>query len=446
MNSKLPPAVVLTGQLARGQNPLSLNEIALTLSRSLGRHGVPVFRFHPDRDLIEMHSRYNEHVLCPNMHEDEIGTVKFLTAFADSQKSRPVLFPGDDASAEFVSLHEPALAEHFAVVCAPGSCVREIQDKQLLLERADKNGVPIPVTYFPKSFEEIERIAFSLEYPAVIKPLTSHHWRMAEVVAVLGRIKAIVVKGPDELAQSYRRIAPLTPAIMVQEIIPGETDRLLTFLGCCGQDGTVLAGCVRKKLRQYPLGFGYCCLTEMVRDPEIMDLSVRLLETLKYRGIASVEFKRDPRDGRPKLIEINARAVRTTSAAVGAGVDLPWIAYQDAIGSPPPVPVFDYAVPMRWIHLRSEIKAALSLMRSGELTLKQWLRVFKGPFVEAVWAWDDLRPSVLNLALPALNKVGRSWNSVFRRKPRQQDWDKSQARIRMQQSLSVNSHKERTRE
>jgi len=407
------PAVVLSGNL--GPPSRSINEVALTLTRSLGRQGVRVFRFHPDRSLVDLNSRYCAHVACPNLYGDAAGLAASLVDFAEKRGERPVVFPASDGAARFLAQNEETLKSSCELACPTWSSIAEIQDKQRLLTRACDAGVPIPVTHFPKSAAELDTFAADLPYPVIIKPLMSHEWKRAEVVAAIGSVKAVVVTSPKELAEVYGKVAPLTSDLMVQEIVPGETERLLTFLGYVGRGGKTLAGCVRRKLRQFPPGFGYCCLTETVRDPEIMDLSVRLLEGLGFRGIGGVEFMRDARDGRPKLIEINARAVRTTGAAVGAGVDLPWIAYRDLTSAEPVRPTFDYAVPFRWIHLRSEVRAAVALMRKRELRPLDWLRIFRGKTVMAVWAWDDLRPSVEDLLLPLTRRIPRLAPKRFRR-------------------------------
>jgi len=406
----LPPAVILTGNAAPPRSPKSAGEIALALSRSLGRRRVPVYRFHPERSLIDLESRYSTHVPCPNLYDEGPALVTALLSFAKAQPAKPVLFPAADGAVEFVAQNEEVLGKAFALACARWECVQEVQNKQRLLEHASRIGVPIPDTCFPKSASELDAFASSLQYPAVVKPLTSHHWKRPEVAAVVEGAKALVVNDAGELGRVYRRVAPLAPDMMVQEIIPGEIDRLLTFLGYVGHDGTPLAGCVRKKLRQYPAGFGYCCLAETVRDPEIMELSIRLLTSLGYRGIAGVEFKRDPRTGKAKLIEINARAVRTTSTAIGAGVDLPWIAYQDlAKPDSRPSPVFDYRVPVRWIHVRSEIRAAIPMIRRGELSFWKWIRIFRGPKAQVMWAWDDPKPGLLNVLLPTFHRLSQKF-------------------------------------
>lgn len=403
-SAQQPPAVVLSENLGPARR--SLNEIALAITRSLGRRGVPVYRFHPDRTLVDLGSRYCRHVACPNLYDDEAGLTTRLLEFARQQGVEPVIFPASDGSADFLARNAEHLRGSYRLACPSWSCLAEIQDKQRLLERAGEAGVSVPVTHFPKSSRELAAVAPSLPYPVVIKPLVSQHWRRSDVVAVIGRaVKAMVVHTPQELTAFYDKVAPLTPQLMVQEIVAGGTDRLLTFMGYVGQGGKALAGCVRKKLRQFPPGFGYCCVTETVIDAEIMDLAVRLVERLGFRGIVGVEFMRDARDGRAKLIEINARAVRTTGAAIGAGIDLPWIAYQDIISATPPAPQFEYAVPMRWIHLRSEIRAALPLIWKGELGFAEWLRIFRGKTMMAIWAWDDLRPSVGDLLLPVTARL-----------------------------------------
>jgi predicted ATP-grasp superfamily ATP-dependent carboligase len=137
-------------------------------------------------------------------------------------------------------------------------------------------------------------------------------------------------------------------------------------------------------------------MTESVEDTEVLDLAVKLFQSVDYRGIGCAEFKRDPRDGKPKLIEINTRAVRTSMLAIGAGVDFPWIAYQDCVKPNTVSPVLQSKVPVRWIHLRDEIWAASRLILSRELSVVDWIKGFLGkPIVVAEFSWDDMWPGLL---------------------------------------------------
>ncbi len=393
------PAVVLSGNLGAAPDTVSLNEAALALTRSLGRRGVPVFRFHPDRMLADLRSRYATHVPCPNLYDDPRGLADALVAFARAQGTRPVLFPASDGAAQFIAEWRAALEDHFLFSSPDAARIGKAQDKRVLIETAEAAGIPVPKTFFPTDPAELPAIAKSLSYPLIVKPIYSPDWKRTAITSVFGRIKALTVTGPEQLIEQGTTLIGLKSAFMVQEIVPGPDENLVTFLGYVGHEGEVLAASLRKKLRQFPPGFGYCCLTESVVDSEIRDLAIGLFGVLDYRGIGCIEFKRDPRDGRPKLIEINTRAVRTSMLAIGAGVDFPWIAYQDCVRPGSVAPVLGGAVAVRWVHLRDELWAASKLMRSGELSPVVWAKGFLGKkLVIAEFSWDDMRPGLITWA------------------------------------------------
>ena len=115
---------------------------------------------------------------------------------------------------------------------------------------------------------------------------------------------------------------------------------------------------------------------------------LRFLAALGYRGLSQVEFKRDPRDGRYKLMEINPRLYQWHGLAAACGVDLPRLAYCDLLGLPLP---------------------AASMNGGG----KRWAITFlagraafqRPPYVDAVLALDDLRPAAVYAARVARSLV-----------------------------------------
>lgn len=408
------PAVILSGNLDKPAGKRSMNEIALALTRSLGRRGVRVFRFHPDRSLVDLASRYCTHVVCPNLYDDPAGLVESLIAFSTGSGTRPVLFPASDGAAQFIADQEQALKDHFIFSSPDAVCIGKTQHKRELIEIAGSLGIPVPETYFPTDLSELADIAHRVSYPLIVKPVYSPDWKRPAITSVFGRVKALKVFGPQQLVEQCGTLISLKSTFMIQEIVPGPDENLITFLGYVSHDGQVLAGCVRKKLRQFPPAFGYCCLTESVNDPEIFDLSVKLLRSLDYRGIGCVEFKRDPRDGKPKLIEINTRAVRTSMLAIAAGVDFPRIAYQDCVRPGTVEPALGGKVPVRWVHLRDEIWAASRLILHGELSFIEWVKGFLGkPIVVAEFSWDDMWPGILCWA----QAPGQLVKLLLRRKP-----------------------------
>src|SRR5206468_12795896 len=61
--------------------------------------------------------------------------------------------------------------------------------------------------------------------------------------------------------------------------------------------------------------------------PDMAEAARTLLEALQWHGVAMVEFKRDARDGLPRLMEINGRFWNSLPLAIASGVDFPFLLY-----------------------------------------------------------------------------------------------------------------------
>jgi predicted ATP-grasp superfamily ATP-dependent carboligase len=393
-----PIAFVLTHESdpKRVTNGLSIQALAIT--RSLGRRGVTVVRLHPNRLETSLLSRYCSSVeICPNVHGQEAELVAFLLALAERHAGPRVLIPASDDAAFFLGTHRDALIGSFRVPAPSRAIIERIIDKRLQYGEAERLGIPIPETYFPKSLDEVRGLAGRLShYPYVIKPNVAHRWRMAEVKKDLSSTKGrpqkgVVARSERELVAEYEAIARHDSDLMIQEVIGGRDELLYTFLAYFDEESKPLGYCVRSKLRQYPLDFGYCTLTVTCENPVVADQSIRLLQGLRFHGIVGVEWKHDPRTDRYKLIEINARAVNTIGIAPACGVDVPYIAFADSIGEKVD-PVTRWKSGVKWLWITQDLWAARELVRAGRLTWGGWWRSVSGPRVHAILARDDMRP------------------------------------------------------
>jgi D-aspartate ligase len=64
-----------------------------------------------------------------------------------------------------------------------------------------------------------------------------------------------------------------------------------------------------RRSRQHPREFGRAAsYVETVELPEIEELPERFLKAIHYHILVEIEYKRDPRDGKYKLLVVNARA------------------------------------------------------------------------------------------------------------------------------------------
>jgi hypothetical protein len=122
---------------------------------------------------------------------------------------------------------------------------------------------------------------------------------------------------PDEVAVArLRRTAP--PArLMCQERAPGE----LLHVGGVARDGVVLQAACYRAVGSPFAAFGPSAEVLTVDDAAASDATATLLGSLRYTGAFCLDFVRDA-DGRPLLIDVNARVFGSWAALQAAGLDL----------------------------------------------------------------------------------------------------------------------------
>src|SRR5204862_619020 len=135
----------------------------------------------------------------------------------------------------------------------------------------------------------------------------------------------------------------------------------------------MLASLTARRTRQYPMDIGRASTyVETVDLPEIEEPSRALLEHLRYTGLVEVEYKRDPRDGKCKLLDVNPRVWGWHTLCARAGVDFPYLAYRHARGETVPASRADLGV--RWLRPSTDLPTSLKQVARGKLPLMPYLR------------------------------------------------------------------------
>ncbi len=371
------------------------NLSTLAVVRSLGRHKVPVVLITTNKSDAVISSRYTKHVeYCPYLHESEEKLLNFLLSLAEKYQGDKVLMPSVDECSYFVGKYHQQLSEKYLIPAPDWGAVRKINNKRFQYESADSLGIPIPETYFPKTMAEVIEFSKKISnYPYVIKPNVSFEWKLKTTKSKARGKKGIQVNNADELIQRAEEVFVPDHEFMIQEVIGGRDERLVTFLGFFNSQHELDSYFIRKKIRQCPIDFGYCTLTESCHNPIVLEQSEKLLRFLNYHGIAGVEWKLDPTTDTYKLIEINARPVNTTGCAIASGIDLPSIAYFSKIGKPL-APAREWQDGQRWAWLAMDFWAAKELIDEGKMTYRDWLKTIWSIKSDAVYASDDLLMSI----------------------------------------------------
>ena len=165
------------------------------------------------------------------------------------------------------------------------------------------------------------------------------------------RQKAFDFQGRAEAEAAARPHPAAGLAMLLQEYIPGPADRTTSSMASSPAMASFAVLFARRRLRIHPPRFGNSTAMISVPLDEVRD-AVTSLEALApqvgLRGIFSAEFKRDPRDGRFKLIEVNPRPWWYVEFAATCGADVCVPAYRDALGLPA-APARSYRVGVRLV-------------------------------------------------------------------------------------------------
>jgi len=368
---------------------------ALEVARSLGRRGIEVIGVDWRRNWVSR-SRYLARMVCPN-REDHVEMHKVLEQLACEFPERPFLMPLRDDHVLFVSRHREALGRQYRFLEPAPEVLEGVVSKRGLWDLCHEI-VPMPDTRFLDPHDDLHALASQITYPCIMKPELSDDWSRYRPPMVTQEQKVIEIHSPADLLRVAALLGVTYGDTVIQEPIPGPDSNLYYLVAYLNGSGEPLATFVGRKLRTCPPHFGNGTYVQSVHAPEVVELGLRLLSKLRYRGSVGVEFKLDPRDGLFKLIEMNARFGLWDGFGAVCGVDFAYLAYADAVGLPLPSHN-GYKAGVYWMQPDRDFWTALQYRRAGELTLGGWLRSILRCRVFAPAAWDDPMPwFALNLS------------------------------------------------
>jgi predicted ATP-grasp superfamily ATP-dependent carboligase len=363
---------------------------SLSVIRSLGRHGIPAC-FLTDDHVIAKFSRYTRstfHWLSPDRPQ---AVEDLLHLAARHHLEGWVLVPGGDAEARLISQNHQALSSVFRVITPPWEVLRFANDKRLTYERAAELGIDHPWSYYPQDRDDLTRL--ECPFPLILKPTVRQQmnaftqakaWRVDDREALLARYEeAVSLVGKD--------------SVVIQELIPGTGLAQFSYAAVWNEQGPV-ASLVAQRTRQYPITFGYTSTyVRSIEEAEIEELATRFLRSIGYTGMVEVEFKFDSREGKYKILDVNARTWTWNGLGRLAGVDFPLTMFRLAMAET--VPEVRGRAGVAWMHLSRDAVAAIQEMWAGTLSPLQYLRSWGVPIEFAAFAADDPLPGVIDLPL-----------------------------------------------
>ena len=388
-----PPAVVVG----------VVDAVGLGIVRDLGSVGVPVLAVGPDATATALLSRYCVTARCHDPRYEEEAFLDDMRRIGAALPRRAVVFPAFDDYVWALSEHADRLEDLFLLPFARWDVMRRLADKEEQMKAAWNAGVATPRTFFVRGPEDLRDAAEAVPFPALFKPL-----RHQEMRRRFG-FKVVLVTTVDDLASAFEKASVCGP-LMLQEIVPGGDEEFYTYGAYHDASSRPLGRFISRKVRQHPRLYGESRIAESLWVEDVAADAETLLGELSFHGVSGTEFKRDPRDGRLKLMEVNARNWLHSPLARVVGVNLSLIAYADATGAPfvgPP-----QVDGVRWTDIVHDGPDSLGEVLLGELGPGTWLRSYRSARVDCLLSLQDPKPAVVEISRLAGRQVKR-WRSTI---------------------------------
>lgn len=363
----------------------------LAVARSLGSRGIPVYVLE-DQLSVSQWSRYVSRVIRVKDVREERATVDAVLEVGRKFGLKGwVLYPTRDEHVAAFSRYRSELMEQFRVTTPIWETVKWAWDKKNSYQLAEKLEIPIPQTWNIRTSDELQALYNRL--PLAIKPAIKENFFYATGA------KAWRANTPEELHSLFNKasLQIKAPEILIQEIVPGDGNQQYSFCAFC-QNGQVHSSLVARRLRQHPREFGRAATyVESAEMPIVEELSERFLKSIDYSGLVEIEFKHDARDGRYKLLDVNARTWGFVGIGLAADVDFPYLLFADQIGLP--IEPCRGRIEIGWLRLVTDVPTALIDMIEGHLSPRSYITSLRKTRVESVFAKRDPLPSLAEIFL-----------------------------------------------
>lgn len=362
----------------------------LGLMRNLAKKNIPTIVLNPYLNpytkIISFYSKYCQGIVCPHPRDNEEEYVEFLLNLGENLNSKGVLIPAADLIISPILKNRSKLEKYFIFPFANLEIVEKLLNKKIFYKTLDEFNIHHPKTHFPNDDSELKDISRNINYPCIIKPAYSGNF-LSDF-----HTKILTARNKKELIQYYSKAHAKNHEVVIQDIIPGKVIHMRGFCAYYNKSFDPIGTFTYKRIREWPHGAGNSSLLESVKIPELEETVTYIIKKIKYYGFVEAEFKKDPRDGLNKLFEINPRPWRTISLPTKCGVNIPYLAYMDAIGKSVKKPLVQMKEGVKWVNIIVDVLSSFKSLREKELSLSDWIKSYRGEKEYAVFSWSDPLP------------------------------------------------------
>lgn len=360
--------------------------IGLSIIRCLGRENIEIIAMdYQVEKTYGAKSKYLSKQFIVPHYKKKKELLDYLIEYGKKQTVKPVLYPTADAYVAFMDKYLNPLKEFYLMPMTEEGLWTKLMDKDMLRSLCLQHDVLIPETIIP---EELDWSTFDdlIGFPCLLKP--------SESPAFVGhyRKKMFVCEDKKSLELAIETTKRDGFHMLIQRMIIGPDSNVCTYDAYLNHESNVTHSITCQKLRQFPIHFGASCYTIQRYIPEIEEIGQNFLEAVGYKGFAEIEFKKDNRNQKYYLIEVNTRTTTLNEMLNEVGVNFPLAAYKDLTGDElSPIIVKDSTDIAFRYHIEDLI-SSFKYMKLKELSFQDYISSLRRSKVYAIWSKYDIKP------------------------------------------------------
>lgn len=342
-------------------------ENALSITRHLGRLGVPV-RVSGPANCWALYSRFCSEAFRIRKGQNQQAFWKALLLGNDGRLNGHVIWALSDDAIEFVQANREQLVTRYILGEGDAALQQAFLDKMKTLEMARDAGVDTPQFWSVRTEADLEQLRKTIRFPAMVKPIQSHKF-----TKVFGKKLFIVEDRFEELEAGVRAAWEHDIDVFAVEMIPGPDSELSSYYTYRTTTGHRLFDFTKSVIRRWPVNRGNACFHKTGWKPETAAAGQKFFEAVGLKGLGNIEFKRDRRDGKLKVIEVNARFTAAQELVRRAGYPIDLMIYCHLTGQPVPQPQPSSKTLYFWYPFR-DFLGFMELRKRHELSLFGWIK------------------------------------------------------------------------
>jgi len=338
----------------------------LSVTRSLGKAGIKIFVV-ANKGCVAHHSRYcHKSFQMPGNLSEELYYHQILFGDIQNIPHGCIILPCDDIAINFIAENFAALREFYCLDHASPEQQKAMLDKQQTLILAEKAGCSAPKLWKIETMADVESVIDGVQFPVLIKPVHTYLFE-----SQFG-VKLLYIEDKNQLFKKVKEVFSAELTFMLCEYIPGPDTLLSSCYTYIDAQGNELFCFTKRIIRRSPKNFGGATLHATQWLPETARKGMQFFRGIGFQGLGNVEFKTDPRDGKLKIIECNARFTAAQELVYCSGVDIAELIYR-SLTYQSWEKVTSYRQNLFLWDPYADFFAYLGLKKTGEITLYNWI-------------------------------------------------------------------------